>query len=122
MNYRRGFFRAWVVLAVLWVASVAFVSGPDVYSAFDAAAFKALIDKAPIVEQPKDSPIDPNIPVISLRRPEPRAPWLENQPDWTPDPRGWLLRSTAVAVLPPLSLLVLGAMLGWVVGGFRRQA
>lgn len=122
MNYRRGLIRLWVVLTVLWIVGVAFVSAPDVYSAFHQAAFKAFIDEDPIVEQPKDTPINPNIPVISLRRPEPRAPWLENQPDWTPNPWGWLLRSTAVALLPPLALLVLGAMLGWVVGGFRRQA
>ena len=92
------------------------------YSAFDLAAFKALIEKDPIVEQPKETPIDPNIPVIRFRRLEPRAPWLENQPGWDPDPWGWLLRSAAVAFLPPLVLLALGAMLGWVFGGFRRQA
>jgi hypothetical protein len=31
LNYRRGLFRLWVILSVLWIAGVAWVSGPDVY-------------------------------------------------------------------------------------------
>ena len=80
MNYRRGFFRAWVLLTVLWVVGVAYVSGPDLY---------------------------PEFKLIG--------------PPGTHDPWDSLLRSTAVAFLPPLALLALGAMLGWAFSGFRRQ-
>jgi hypothetical protein len=43
MNYRRGLFRLWVILTVLWIGGVAFVTGPDVYRDFDLAALKAAV-------------------------------------------------------------------------------
>lgn len=118
MNYRRGFFRAWVLLTVLWIAGVAYVSGPDIYSAFDQAALKTAVEKDPIVEPKGPVAVFDAMPLP----PQPRSPWLERQHTWDPDPWGWLLRSAAVAFLPPLALLALGAMLGWVFTGFRRHA
>ena len=42
VNYRRGLFRLWVILAALWIGGVALVSGPGVYREFQkAAAIKA---------------------------------------------------------------------------------
>ena len=38
VNYRRGLFRLWVILAALWIGGVALVSGPGVYREFQKAA------------------------------------------------------------------------------------
>ena len=121
MNYRRGFFRAWMMLSVLWIAGVAFVSGPDVYQAFDQAALKAKVEKDPIVPAEQ---LKPQGPFIILEEPKPRSPWLALREGWNPDPWGWLLRTGAVAFLPPLALLAVGAALGRAFSGFHdnRQA
>jgi hypothetical protein len=39
MNYRRGVFRLWVILAVLWIGGVAWMSGPNVYQGFVPASW-----------------------------------------------------------------------------------
>src|SRR5215208_5046631 len=101
MNYRRGFFRAWVMLSVLWVGGVAFVSGPDVYREF---ALEASIEKDLAATAGRYEIL-------------PEAQLVPVEHDPFPHPWRSLRRSTALAALPPLILLALGAMLGWVFSG-----
>ena len=171
MNFRRGLFRLWVILSVLWVAGVALVSGPDVYLDFQRAAaiqnakarraaaeaatvkrfakYEATVDKDGLLEIsiggmrvqiegkifqlspeqqqaivdkiPSALPLPPGFKLDTIEAsPEKLAD--KELPSVAADPWRSLLQTTAVALLPPLALLALGAALGWALSGFRRQA
>lgn len=113
MNYRRGLFRLWVILTVLWIAGVAFVSGPAVHHEFRwAAASQATLQGMS----------DEELMVALARAQEAeRRGERPGEPAPTPNPWGSLGRTGAVALLPPLALLALGAALGWAFSGFRHQ-
>jgi hypothetical protein len=112
MNYRRGFFRAWVLLTVLWIGGVAFMSGPDVYREFrEVAAIDAAMARVSEAEARRGEPLKPE------ELPPEANPFLR----FDYDPWGSLAKTGALALLPPLTLLALGAALGWVFSGFRRQ-
>lgn len=104
MNYRRGLFRLWLLLAVAWLAVVAFAYGRSVYQEFEQAALKAAIEKDPIVLQPAE-----------------RESWLRDGQAWKPAPWAALMRALAFAALPPGAVLALGAALNWALSGFRRD-
>ncbi len=101
MNYRRGFFRAWVILAVLWVAGVAVLWGPFIYEVWD---FEQYLEQNPFPVGGKAPPRGP-LGVFT-------------------DPRGWfeqLLRAIALAVLPPALFRGVGAASAWAIAGFREN-
>src|SRR4051812_13364964 len=60
--------------------------------------------------------------INTTRPPAERGPWLDYQASERELAWRSLLRFTAFALLSPLALLALGAMLGWVVEGYRRGA
>jgi hypothetical protein len=120
LNYRHGLFRLWVILTVLWVAGVAFVSGPDVYREFHlAAAMQAAENRR--LEDLSDEELLAIVRGQAEAQAIPAKP-IQGTPVRTLSPWGSLGRTRAVALLPPLALLALGAALGWAFSGFRHQA
>jgi hypothetical protein len=112
LNYRRGLFRLWVILSVLWIAGVGLVSGSDVYLEFrKVAALDAARSRLREAEARPGEPLKPD------ELPPEANPFL----GFELDPWSSLRRTGAVALLPPLALLALGAALGWVFSGFQRE-
>ena len=57
VNYLRGLFRLWVILAALWIGGVALVSGPGVYREFQKAAAIEAAKAATITDATKGATV-----------------------------------------------------------------
>jgi len=156
MNYRRGLFRLWVILAVLWIGGVALVSGPDVYLEFQKAAAIKAAKAATVTDATKGATVsrfakygavidDKDVLTFNIQgsrvrvgnnffrlSPEEQQATVDeitsqlkgeayDKPP-SPDPWSSLVSASWIAILPPLTLLTLGAALGWAFSGFRHRA
>lgn len=104
INWRRGFLRAWLVLAVVWIGAAGWIE----YSSQVEGPWTDY-QKDPLVSDLKQpaQPFDPDA-------------WLRQHPE----PTLWT-RSVAAAPIvlgPPLIVLVLGLALGWIISGFGSSA
>ena|SRR5260370_24062682 len=112
IRWRRGFFRAWVLLTVLWIAG-----SIGVYTEYLSS------DEGDIV-------MNPTTKEYFVMR---HGTWVACVGRDTPDEakkelesceraRDWKLLQKAMWLLgPPFSVLALGAALGWVALGFRAS-
>lgn len=111
MNWRRGFFRLWLVAAVLWLAVFSFVVKDKV--AWEAKVLWANFNCYPTEEELEEmrqrAPED-FVPVIGEQCVEHRAERIER-----------LARYGAAMLSPPLGVLVLGIVGFWIARGFRRN-
>jgi hypothetical protein len=90
MNIRRGLFRLWILFACVFVGTIAAVFFNDVKHEFEFLA--ALVKNPPPVGYIVDHP---------------------------PNPWGFLLNITAIALIVPAAVLGVGAALLWASSGFR---
>jgi len=145
INFRRGFFRLWMVLAVLWVLPALYLNseGLSLTASHDANPTAGLWEKqAPrsggsasgffVLVMPDGTPVDfAGLPVA-----ESRSLILEKFPDFDFGTDAWRMfelrrealetargrrqfHALLVVFAPPLVLLVLGLGIGWIASGFR---
>jgi len=106
MNWRRGLFRLWLVVSLLWVGSVTWV----IYDHERDRAYRDALDKACM----EDKKLQGASPFDCFDSP---AAMFANLPRTT----SWLLKHYATwALLPPLVTLALGIAGRWILVGFRR--
>jgi hypothetical protein len=99
MNWRRGSFRAWLLLAVIWCGLIAVYAWSD----FNTTNMQmTMATNEPGCDDPKFIPLS-----------------CERQIDVAT--HGSLWAYVIWAMTPPLILLIFGAALGWAVSGFRKQ-
>ena len=157
MDFRRGFFRVWIVLAILWVgASTAYLWRPmfgggepsfEHWYTFDWAEKARQL--GPLDEEFQqfaslNKPLPPGIVWTTLRSKDlayhlmhaegidpadlaasvavVQADLDELQAEDDRARREALPFMIGVIVLPPLLLLCLGSLFGWIAAGFRRAA
>ena len=104
INWRRGFFRTWLVLAVAWVGAIGWLEYNNQVDPF-----------APEVQLNGRSASQlSDYELLALYR----KTLVANAP-----PRERILalgpRQYAIVLAPPLALLGLGVILGWIITGFR---
>jgi hypothetical protein len=121
MNFRRGLFRLWVILTVLWVAGITFLSGPGVFGEFRQAAAEQA-ERTRVLQAMSDEELMALLAQSQAEAQANPAKPVQGTSVRALNPWGSLGRTGAVALLPPLALLALGAALGWAVSGFRHQA
>jgi|SRR6266700_685902 len=146
MNARRGFFRLWVVSSALWVIGVgvvAFLMSPALQPAefvmpdatsgffkldnvFDqfVPAFQAVHRK---VEFPNNVTlfVHVSVPEATLKALAPDFFKSYSAPrgdDFTKARLSFWGRALLAAMLPSLSVLLLGSLVGWIIKGFARDA
>ncbi len=145
LNFRRGFFRLWLALAVLWI-------GTAVYINWEGLGLTRLLDTTSrvasepwekyasspqwrpftVVTMPDGTPVDFGEKPVE----EVRSLILTKFPDFDFGTEAWLLfearkaaietargrrqlHSLVIIFAPPFVLFVLGVVLGWIARGFR---
>jgi hypothetical protein len=132
MNWRQGFFRLWLFLSVLWIG----VIGWNTYANWYAPYFNWYYPeddclgggKRPLSDAEVGLPPDPQqeaqLPKELAKIAECRAakPISERLAFIATSYWVNIKASLPLALLPPLVLLLVGYMFGWVVKGFRAKA
>jgi hypothetical protein len=146
MNARRGFFRLWVVTAALWIIGIgvgAFQMSPtlqpaefvmpdatsgffkldNVFEQF-VPAFQAVHSK---VEFPNNVTlfVHTSVPEAILKAQAPEFSKTHSAPradELTKARFSFWTKALSTAVLPPLGILLLGSLAGWIFNGFARDA
>jgi hypothetical protein len=108
MNWRRGLFRLWLVLSLFWVGIVAYDTYDIVLVPRQMAADAQVCVEARNKNKGLGNPADcvSNLPGGMFADLMPLEPIL--------------IQRALAATLPPLVLLLIGVVLGWVASGFRR--
>jgi hypothetical protein len=110
MAWRKGFFRLWLVFAILWVLFIAAANAPDVWREWQA------------VQEWLADPLQANVqhPLIKAIL----GQVYDCIGDWcsTPPPMGALHSFLTVGLVPPLALLAFGAALAWAFRGFVARS
>jgi hypothetical protein len=118
MNWRRGLLRLWLVTSLGWIVLVGHLAHTGWWlprqTAFDQTACADARHANPSLGNPFDC-FDP---------PSPSAPsgTLQFVRIDSPPPMSALVKYAALALLPILAALALGAIIAWIIAGFRRTA
>jgi len=133
MSWGRGFFRAWVVLSVLWIGFMVFVSEPKTYTwlwktdygiqdeSGRTARFDLTKSRTNLLLEISDMlrTMKPSISALEIQSDSEallNAMEKENQADFAKAKNAWLL-----TVVPPIALLGLGLCISWILRGFQRR-
>ena len=136
MTWRRGFFRLWLFLSVIWVAGSVYLLEPKTYKwlwrapivVFESPSGQELsIDTAKSRKEIKDEIFaalerEPKPATGPVPPPEKTLDGLLKATDSAAQTkseearRAWLITS-----VPPLALLALGLCIAWIFRGFRPQ-
>src|SRR5205809_7133465 len=145
MNWRRGLFRLWLVVSALWLIAVVVFFYSQVVSPYIEPRAYILTDDLKFFELDNVSDSEdrdfkaayqteiefPNKVTLFAKDDTPK-PVLDTQSksfyeqhvkpreaELTTARRQSLERASATGVLPPLALLLLGLVIGWIVSGFK---
>jgi hypothetical protein len=148
MNWRRGLFRLWLAVSALWLIIVAVLFYPQAVSPYIEPRAYILTDDLKFFELDNVSDSEdrdfkaayqtevefPNKVTLFAKDDTPK-PVLDTQSksfyEQHVKPREvelatarWqsLERASATGLLPPLALLLLGLVIGWIVSGFKSPA
>jgi hypothetical protein len=139
MTWRRGFFRLWLVLAVLWLAGTVSIVGPDAYRwwpnkliKLNVGGHEVRVDETflSLTQDEQQKYVDEAAEVFKGGPPEVRPPSPSD--DWkewksrVPPPNFAIEHPFNTAVwaatfVPPLALFALGLCIAWILRGFRPQ-
>ena len=122
MNWKRGLFRIWLLITVLWVAILVSVARPDRIVSTYWEHYQTASDASERLAELQEK--------VFLNLSEEKQNALENATQLRLDAAKILLgyaRSDLVsfgfgAIIPPAILFVFGAALFWVLRGFRAQS
>jgi hypothetical protein len=105
MNIRRGFFRLWICISVCWILASGWVLRDDLYFG------------EPWTMTRSDCPSD-------IDKTRPLSEWTDQEIECVLSTHYWANRWEAAKTvfLPPLGLLVLGGLIGWIIQGFRPKS
>lgn len=134
MTWGRGFFRAWLVLSVLWIGLAVYLSGPKNYSNLWRAVYEAKHTDGRVAQinlSKSRTEISADITAwMQSQRPDINIAELEKdrdklltlliatyQSNIEKAKSAWLLTA-----IPPLALLGFGLSIFWVAQGFRRRS
>ncbi len=148
MNWRRGLFRLWLAVSALWLIIVAVLFYPQVVSPYIEPQVYILTDDSSFLQLDNVSDSNdqdfktaykieiefPNKVTLFAKDDTPK-PVLDTQSksfyERYVKPRDaeltiarWqsLERASATGLLPPLALILLGLVIGWIVSGFKSPA
>jgi hypothetical protein len=133
MTWRRGFFRLWVVLSVLWIGGNVYLIQPKTYTRFSNAVYEVKssdgrVRKFNLAGSQAELTADiatwmqtqrPDIDISELQTDLDElviAIKAEYQAEVDEAKKAWL-----VTVLPPVALLGLGLCSFWIARGFRPR-
>jgi hypothetical protein len=129
MNWRRGFFRAWALISIIWAIFWATMFLPEAESKIAMARLSdaELMAKLDDCKLPQGVPPPPQGFYLDtcLKRLSQEGRAVER---WSGgnDLGAQVYRiagalNVPVLIIPPIALLLFGLMLGWVFGGFRKN-
>ena len=133
MQWGRGFFRAWILISVLWVGLAVMVGKPETYrQLWHKAKYEIETSTGQRFILDTSMTRDQLVQVLdtTLRREE-ATPGnnvdsstrdaLLQQIDEGYREQDQALQAWIATIIPPVALLLLGIAIGWVIGGFRRE-
>jgi hypothetical protein len=109
MSWRRGLFRLWLVVSLLWIGSIAWETYENVFVPRRSAAAAAACAETRAANKSLGNPWDCYAGL--------KGGMFEDLTQVQPI----LIQRTMVAIGPPLGLLLFGMIVGWVLAGFRRK-
>lgn len=128
MNHRRGFFRLWLALSMLWVLTI-LALGSSIFTTVPFWRIWPAITDGWAAQRELGNPF--RLELLRRQWAEGNdAPWIEADPRFgeaaiiSRVKRGWRVSDGAVklcwaAILPPSGLLALGLVSCWILRGFR---
>ena len=118
MNWRKGFFRSWVLFSVFWVVGVGIATYQDDWQTYQDASHsmvkKAMTDEEFIAHGRLTE--EQNKAINSAR-----ARLKITEMNTLKSARENLMHAGVAAIGVPAALLALGAMIAWVFSGFRKE-
>jgi hypothetical protein len=102
MSIRRGLLRLWIAVSVFWVVVIGTIVGPPILSSYEWLQSDAC--------KPATS--------------ENKAKGLLSDADFglCDTPKDSIISGASTLLAPPLALLAVGLVTGWVVSGFKRSS
>jgi hypothetical protein len=107
IRWKRGFFRAWIVFAVLWIAGATWIQTRPPVPTGD--PFQDLIDAIPYRTQSgceEAAKTNPHIVIEACVEEAHRKNWRD-------------VSKVIWVLLPPALILMFGGVVGWTIQGFR---
>jgi hypothetical protein len=133
LRWGRGFFRAWIVISVLWVGLAVIVAKPQTYPRlWHKATYEIETPSGPRFTLDTSMTRDRLEQVLDseLRREEERSGTnaessardsILKEVDAEYRTQDQALQAWLITIIPPVALLILGIAVGWVIGGFRED-
>ena len=134
MQWGRGFFRAWIVISVLWVGLAVMIAKPETYrELWHKAKYEIATPSGQKFTLDTSMTRDHLVEILDSELQHEGA--RPGGPKVEPSTRDALLqkidegyraqdqalRALLATIIPPAALLVLGITIGWVIRGFRRD-
>ena len=134
MRWGRGFFRAWIVISVLWVGLAVMIAKPETYrQVWHKAKYEIATPSGQKFTLHTSMPRDHLVEILDseFQHEEARPGGTKVEPS-TRDAllqqidegyraQDQALQAWIATIIPPVALLLLGIAIGWVIGGFRRE-
>jgi len=128
MNWRRGFFRLWCALSLLWLLGCAiggYYGGFTAkYLVTDPSGLKYLVTTPHSMNDSDLFPYVKNLDVVQKRQDDcrkERGPWCEYEfPVQMPGLALSWLRFAAFSISIPIVVFLAGALFSWVISGFKK--
>jgi len=116
MNWKRGLLRVWIALSIVWVISVFAMNWKNIAEAN--SAYLEDLQEAQSVLETAEQRHNGDLTSAARNRVLMRFQLADRRQAL----RNELVReTTSMALIPPLIVIVLNFIVGWIASGFRRQ-
>jgi hypothetical protein len=133
LRWGRGFFRAWIVISVLWIGLAVMIAKPEAYPAlWHGAKYTVTSPTGQQITVDASMTRDQLTQTLegAIQQEEARSGHkvesgtreaILNHIDTMVGARDQALQVWLITIIPPVALLLWGIAIGWVIGGFRKD-
>ncbi|UGA42437.1 hypothetical protein HU230_0029650 [Bradyrhizobium quebecense] len=133
LRWGRGFFRAWIVISVLWIGLAVMIAKPEAYPALwhrtkytvTSPTGQQITVDASMTRDQLTQTLDAGIQQEKVRSGHKveagTREAILNHIDTMLEAGDRALQVWLITIIPPVALLLLGIAIGWIIGGFQKD-